>query len=66
MKGIEISKAYFNEYGLPMLNNDFLEILPIFASVWSEAARTATALTTKHRGITILSRDFVFFFPMKM
>lgn len=28
MKGIEISKAYFNEYGLPMLNNDFLEILP--------------------------------------
>lgn len=28
MKGIEISRAYFNEYGLPMLNNDFLEILP--------------------------------------
>ncbi len=30
MKGIEISKAYFNEYGLPMLKNDFLEILPYF------------------------------------
>lgn len=28
MKGIDISKAYFNEYGLPMLKNDFLEILP--------------------------------------
>ena len=28
MKGIEISKAYFNEYGLAMLKNDFPEILP--------------------------------------
>lgn len=28
MKGIEISRAYFNEYGLPMLRQDFSELLP--------------------------------------
>lgn len=28
MKGIEISKAYFEEYGRPMLENDFSDILP--------------------------------------
>lgn len=28
MKGIEISKAYFDEYGRPMLEKDFSDILP--------------------------------------
>ena len=28
MKGIEISKAYFEEYGKPMLETDFSEALP--------------------------------------
>lgn len=28
MKGIEISKAYFEEYGRPMLEKDFFDILP--------------------------------------
>ena len=28
MKGIEISKAYFEEYGRPMLEKDFSDILP--------------------------------------
>ena len=27
MKGIEISKAYFEEYGRPMLEKDFSDIL---------------------------------------
>lgn len=28
MKGIEISKAYFEEYGIPMLERDFSDVLP--------------------------------------
>lgn len=29
MKGIELSKAFFEEYGKPMLENEFSEILPL-------------------------------------
>ncbi len=31
MKGLELSKEYFNEFGLPMLQKDFGEILPKLA-----------------------------------
>ena len=31
MKGIELSRAFFEEYGKPMLENDFAEILPLLA-----------------------------------
>ena len=32
MKGLEIAKAYFEEYGLPMLENDFAEVMPYLAA----------------------------------
>ena len=32
MKGIEISKAFFEEYGMPMLENEFPELLPFLAA----------------------------------
>ncbi|MBR4910849.1 MAG: DUF4037 domain-containing protein [Clostridia bacterium] len=31
MKGIELSERYFNEFGLPMLNNEFADVLPYLA-----------------------------------
>ena len=31
MKGIELSKAFFEEYGKPMLESEFAEILPLLA-----------------------------------
>ena len=31
MKGIELSEKYFNEFGLPMLQNEFADILPKLA-----------------------------------
>jgi len=32
MKGIEISRAFFEEYGLPMLENDFPHLLPFLSA----------------------------------
>ena len=32
MKGIELSRAFFEEYGRPMLENEFSEILPLLAA----------------------------------
>ena len=31
MKGIELAEKYFNEFGKPMLENDFPELLPKIA-----------------------------------
>ena len=31
MKGLEICRAYFEEYGLPMLKADFPDLLPVIA-----------------------------------
>ncbi|MBR2100788.1 MAG: hypothetical protein IJ927_05685 [Eubacterium sp.] len=31
MKGIELSRAFFEEYGKPMLENDFSDIIPYLA-----------------------------------
>ncbi len=31
MKGLELSRAYYNEYGKPMLDNEFSDILPLLA-----------------------------------
>ena len=31
MKGIELSKAFFEEYGKPMLENEFFDVLPLLA-----------------------------------
>lgn len=32
MKGLELSERYFNEFGMPMLQNEFGEILPFLAA----------------------------------
>ena len=32
MKGIEVSKRYFEQYGLPMLREKFPELLPLIAA----------------------------------
>ncbi len=32
MRGLELSEAYFEEYGLPMLKNDFPDLLPYLAA----------------------------------
>lgn len=32
MKGLEISRSYFEEYGLPMLNEQFSDLLPLTAA----------------------------------
>lgn len=31
MRGLELSKKYFEEYGLPMLNKDFQDLMPMIA-----------------------------------
>ena len=32
MKGLELSRSYFNTYGLPMLKEQFPETLPFLAA----------------------------------
>ena len=34
MKGLKLSRAYFEEYGRPMLEKDFPQLLPLLAAGW--------------------------------
>ena len=43
MRGLELSRAYFEEYGRPMLEGEFAELLPVLGLTTTSRATTTSS-----------------------
>lgn len=63
MNGLELARGYFEEFGKPMLESEFADIMPFLAVGFTGSGSEHYGYDDEVSATTISNRDFAFLFP---